>query len=267
MINENLKISIVTPSYNQGQYIKDAIESVLTQNYTNFEHIIIDGGSTDNTIEVLKKYPHLIWVSEKDEGQSDALNKGFKKATGDVIGWLNSDDLYLPNTFKTVVHELKEKNVDAVYGNYNFIDSIGKITRELVTQNSKKWMSVFYCFIPSTTFFFKRQIIDQGVIIDKSFHITMDKEFFAHIYYSGFKVKKVNAFFAHFRWHDSNKSIDTNEVKITRFLEGVEIFNRYTSFKLPKNKFGLSVYKFLMNVCGVYRTISRFLKIGLYAKQ
>ncbi|WP_225318058.1 glycosyltransferase family 2 protein [Flavobacterium luteum] len=262
-----IKISIVTPSFNQGKFIEDAIESVLIQDYANFEHIIIDGCSTDNTIEVLKKYPHLIWVSEKDEGQSDALNKGFKKATGNIIGWLNSDDMYLPNTFKNVVHELTDMHVDAVYGNYKFIDSNGKITRELVTQNSKKWMSVFYCFIPSTTFFFKRKIIDQGIFIDKSFHIAMDKEFFSHIYNLGFKIKKVNSFFAHFRWHDNNKSIDTNEVKETRLLEGLEIFNRYTSFKLPKNKFGLSVYIFFMNICGVYRTISRFLKIGLYGKQ
>ena len=100
----NKKISIVSPSFNQGQYIEEAIQSVLNQGYENFEHIIIDACSTDNTLEILKKYSHLKWISEPDEGQSDALNKGFKLATGDIIGWLNVDDIYLSNTFKDVGH-------------------------------------------------------------------------------------------------------------------------------------------------------------------
>ncbi len=85
------KISVLIPSFNQGKYIEENIQSVLNQNYPNFEHIIIGGGSSDNTVGILKKYPHLIWVSEPDEGQSDALNKGVDMATGDIIGWINSD--------------------------------------------------------------------------------------------------------------------------------------------------------------------------------
>ena len=265
MISKSPKISIVTPSFNQGQYIEEAIQSVLAQKYDNFEHIIIDACSTDNTIEVLKKYPHLKWTSEPDEGQSDALNKGFSKAKGDFIGWLNADDIYLPSTFDIVAQSLKEKSIDAVYGNYKFIDSEGKITRELISQNSKKWMSLFYCFIPSTTFFFKRKIIDQGIFIDKTFHIAMDKEFFAHIYYAGFNIQKVNAFFAHFRWHENNKSIDSAEVKQIRYKEGVETFNRYSNLYLPINTVGVFFYKVLMAFCGLYRTISRKFNMGLYA--
>jgi glycosyltransferase involved in cell wall biosynthesis len=82
-------ISVVTPSLNQGMYIEENIKSVLNQKYPNFEHIIIDGGSTDGTIDILKEYRHLIWISEKDRGQSEAINKGFRKAKGDIIGWLN----------------------------------------------------------------------------------------------------------------------------------------------------------------------------------
>ena len=96
------KITIVTPSFNQGKFIDENIQSVLTQNYPNFEHIIIDGGSIDGTVDILKKYSHLKWVSEPDRGQASALNKGFRMATGDVIGWLNSDDSYLPGTFEVV---------------------------------------------------------------------------------------------------------------------------------------------------------------------
>jgi len=260
----NIKISIITPSFNQGLYIEDAIKSVINQKYKYFEHIIIDACSTDQTIEILKKYPHLKWISEPDDGQSDALNKGFNKASGDVIGWLNADDIYLSNAFNIIFESLNNNNIDAVYGNYNFIDESGKITKNLITQKSKKWMSLFYCFIPSTTFFFKRKIIDNNIYIDENFHISMDKEFFAHIYYSGYNIKKINNFFAHFRWHSNNKSLDTKEVKKIRLNEGIVIFNRYSKFKLPNNSLGKFLYKLGMIYCGFIRRMSKLFKRGLY---
>jgi len=116
-------ISIVTPSFNQGAYIEENIKSVLRQNYPNFEHIIIDGSSTDGTIDILKKYDHLIWVSERDKGQSEAINKGFKTANGEIIGWLNSDDCYEPDAFSTIVRELnKAEDKYIVFGDCNLID-------------------------------------------------------------------------------------------------------------------------------------------------
>ena len=98
------RISIVTPSYNQGQFIEETIRSVLQQGYPNLEYIIIDGGSTDNSVEIIKKYEEYLtyWVSEPDDGQYDAINKGFSRATGEIMAWLNSDDMYVPWTFKTV---------------------------------------------------------------------------------------------------------------------------------------------------------------------
>ena len=266
-MEESPKISIITPSYNQGRFIKDAIESVLNQNYPCFEHIIIDGGSTDNTIEILKKYPHLIWISEPDEGQSDAINKGFRMATGDIIGWLNTDDYYLPEIFPIVIQEFGDTKIDAIYSNTRFIDTFGNITRELITQNSRKWMSLFYCFIPSETFFFRRKILTNGIFIDTHFDIAMDKEFFAHIYYSGYKIKKADAFFGHFRWHQNNKSIDTKVVKLIRFKEGLEIFNRYSRLYIPKNNLGISFYKMMGFSCGLYRSFSRKFNICIYRKK
>jgi glycosyltransferase involved in cell wall biosynthesis len=102
--SKQIKFSIVTPSYNQGQYLEKAILSVIEQDYPNLEYIIIDGGSTDNSLEIIKKYEkHLAyWVSEKDRGQSHAINKGFERASGDLFGWLNSDDYFAPDALKTV---------------------------------------------------------------------------------------------------------------------------------------------------------------------
>ena len=105
------KISILTPSYNQGKYIEQTIVSVLDQQYPNLEHIIIDGGSTDDTLSVLKRYPHLKWMSEKDGGQSAALNKALSIATGDLVGWINSDDYYANHTFDRVRRIFEDSSV------------------------------------------------------------------------------------------------------------------------------------------------------------
>jgi len=264
-----MKISIVTPNYNYGKYIGQAVESVVTQDYDDLEHIIVDDGSTDNSVEVIRglqeKYPGKIkLIVQENRGQSTAISVGLQAAGGDVIGWINSDDYYSPGAFKVAAQKLSDGNVDAIYSNVYHADAGGKIIRDVVTQNSNKWMSLFYCFIPSNTFFFKRKIIDGGIGIDGKFHIVMDKEFFAHIYHAGFNIQKVNAYFAYFRRHDNNKSIDTAAVKQIRLNEGVEIFNRYSGFKLRKNRLGLLIYEAFMIFCGIYRTGSRKLKVGIY---
>lgn len=119
------KISIVTPSYNQGEFIEETIRSVLLQGYPNLEYIIVDGGSTDNTVDIIKKYDDYIsyWVSEPDNGQSHALNKGFSKATGDLIGWQNSDDYYSREAFKRVAEASKiYQDTDIFYGQVEILD-------------------------------------------------------------------------------------------------------------------------------------------------
>jgi len=119
------KISIVIPSYNQAKFIEKSILSVLNQDYPNIELIIIDGGSNDNTVEIIKRYEDNItfWISEKDKGQSDALNKGFKHCSGQIFGWLNSDDVYLPNAFKFVMNAFtKHSNKKVVFGDWLSID-------------------------------------------------------------------------------------------------------------------------------------------------
>jgi glycosyltransferase involved in cell wall biosynthesis len=228
---------------------------VLSENYSDFEHIIVDGGSTDNTIETLKKYPHLIWVSEPDNGQSDALNKGFKMATGDVIGWLNSDDYYLPGIFEKVAKEFNNSEIDAVYGNYMFIDGNGRITKKMKTIKPVRWLSLFTCYIPSTTFFFKREIIENKIFIDVDFHISMDKEFFAHILFSGYKIRKIEGTLSAFRWHESNKSTDSKEIRNLIAKEGLIILSRYGGIYLKPTDFNVFIYKSVTAVVDNIRKI------------
>ena len=120
-ISNNSKISIITPSLNQGNYIRDTIESVLNQNYNNWEHIIIDAGSNDATISILKEYPHIKWISEKDDGPVQALNKGFKMADGDIFAWINADDYYEKNIFNNIVHIFSDNEIDILFGIITFI--------------------------------------------------------------------------------------------------------------------------------------------------
>lgn len=117
-----LKFSVITPSYQQGKYIRQNIDSVLQQKYQDVEHIVIDGGSRDETVEVLKSYPHLKWVSEKDDGQADALNKGIALATGDIVGWINSDDYYYDDVLKAVADCFLDPSVQWVIGDLSLLD-------------------------------------------------------------------------------------------------------------------------------------------------
>jgi glycosyltransferase involved in cell wall biosynthesis len=179
-------ISIVTSSLNQGKYIEENIKSVLNQKYPHFEHIVIDGGSIDGTIDILKKYKHLIWVSEKDRGQSEATNKGFRKAKGEIIGWLNSDDYYEPNAFFTVIQNLnRAERRYLVFGDCYTInekgDRIGYIKGQL--PHPKDWFKYWKkdYRIPSASVFFYKDIFGKVRYLDENIHYVMDDDYFLRI--------------------------------------------------------------------------------------
>jgi glycosyltransferase involved in cell wall biosynthesis len=256
-----MKISIITPSYNQGRFIEDAIQSVLKQEYNNIEHIIIDACSSDDTVERLKKYPHLKWVSEPDNGQSDALNKGFKMATGDIICWLNSDDFYLPGAFQKVVNILSSSTIHGVYSNIIFSDKEGRKISQFKSHIPVRWLSVFHHFVYSESFFFKRQILDDNVLIDSDFQMVMDMEFVAHILTRGYKLKYVNDYFASFRWHDTNKSLSSPKIKEITYVESVKIFNRYNKLITlnPYNKLSQLFFNGITNGLRGFRFILKLM--------
>lgn len=253
------KISIITPSYNQGKYIEDAILSVINQKYSNFEHIIVDGKSSDETLDILKKYEHLTWISEKDSGQTEALEKAMKLSSGEIIGWLNADDYYAENVFNFVNKQFSENNQDALYGNLNYVNKEKKIISQRVSKSnyiiSNKFVSKFICFIPSTTFFFKKEIFNNNVGFDRDINYGMDKDLFANIYSKNFLIKKFEFNFAYFRLHEDNKFEHKKSFKnfIIDCNEGIKIFNKYSNVKFPNNKFGIIIYfsiRFFLKVIG-----------------
>ncbi len=187
-------VSIVTPSYNQGRFIEDTILSVKNQDYSNIEHIIVDGGSTDNTIEVLKKYEgtyNMRWISEPDEGQADAVNKGFEMARGEIIGWLNSDDIYTNrNSLSSVVDcFLMNPETDIVYGNAVHIDGGNYIRRVRILPKFNFQQLLRFCYIVQPSVFFRKHVITQNKLnihsesaLDYELWLRLGKEYkFYHI--------------------------------------------------------------------------------------
>ena len=174
-------ISIVTPSLNQGRFIAATVESVAGQSYKPFEHLVVDGGSTDGTLQVLRQYAslaHLRWVSEPDYGQSDAINKGIGMVRGDVVGWLNADDLYYPGALAAIADAFaRYPDADVVYGSGARIDEAGRVVKEVaaVPFDPRRIRNVF--FIVQPAMFFRRQtFLDVGGLT-VSTHYCMDWEF------------------------------------------------------------------------------------------
>jgi glycosyltransferase involved in cell wall biosynthesis len=169
-------VSIITPSYNQGRFIEETIKSVQEQDYPNIEHIVVDGGSTDNTIDVLKRYEgRLRWVSEKDRGQSDAINKGFRMASGEIIAWLNSDDTYLPGAVGEAVGGFRSNPRAAmVYGKAYLTDGVGNIVSEYPTEAYDRRRLASFTFICQPSTFIRREAYFQVGGLDMDLHYTMD---------------------------------------------------------------------------------------------
>lgn len=229
------KVSIVTPSYNCGKYIGDTLDSIHNQNYPNLEHIVMDGGSTDETLEILRKYPQVIWKSEKDRGQSHALNKAFELTTGQIIGWLNADDTYVGNSIhEAVIFFEANPHIDMVFTDLNIIDEknslIGKTKGgkfepiDLLTKNPIKQPSLFM----------RKEVIEKLKGVNEKYHYVMDREFWLRVSMAGYKFEYLSGkIWANFRLCEGTKSFERtplfreewltviNEAFTKPFFEGV----------------------------------------------
>lgn len=209
------KISIVIPSYNQGQFLEETILSVIDQQYQNLELFVIDGGSIDNSIEIIKKYePHISWwVSEKDKGQSDAINKGFAKATGDIITWLCSDDLYTPGTLHKVASHfsLQDDNVGLIYGGITtFKEGVDLRTNWGYKNSSVERFLAGMGFSQPASFYRKKYLDKIGGKVNEQLHYGMDFDLFCRLALVCDFVA-VEDIFAKYRLHYQSKSVSQSD--------------------------------------------------------
>lgn len=200
------KISIVTPSYNQGEFIEETILSVLDQGYANLEYLVIDGGSTDNSVDVIKKYADRIsyWVSEPDKGQSDAINKGLKRASGDIVAWLNSDDIYCAGTLQKVADTfVKDQNAGIVYGDVEsfFPDGSTEIWHNKF--EAEDFLNRVSIHQPGV--FWKRELHETYGYLDPSFYYLMDYDLWARLFFNTPSVDMPEVL-TRFRVHDKAKT-------------------------------------------------------------
>jgi len=215
MDERSLLVSIVTPSYNQGKFIRQTIESVLNQDYSHIEYWVLDGGSTDNTVSVLREYendPRFHWISEKDKGQADAIRKGWDRCHGDILAWLNSDDTYLPGAISAVVDAFnKAPEAVGVYGECLYTDTEGNPWRQTIQGPvTRKQVLELSCSIDQPTVFVRGSDLRRVGGVDQTFHHQLDYELWLRL---GFPHNFVycNKFLATWRAHPDTKSISNTK--------------------------------------------------------
>jgi glycosyltransferase involved in cell wall biosynthesis len=220
------KISIVTPSFNQGQFLEETIRSVLDQNYSNLEYIIIDGGSTDDSVDVIRRYESQItsWVSEKDRGQVHAINKGIEQTTGDIFGFVNSDDLYLPGTLQTVgeyfaAHPQSEWVCgDTILFGEGLADDF---VRTVVPKSAAHCLSWAYT-AAQPGHFWKRPLIAGG--FDEAWPYDFDHDMYVRLLLAGHKCEYIPQAFARYRLHDTSKTVAEGDRQIAEFERSAEVY-------------------------------------------
>jgi len=225
------KISVVTPSYNQGQFIEETILSVLGQHYPNLEYIIIDGGSTDNTIEIIRKYEKHIsyWISEKDGGQSQAINKGFKVATGDIFCWLNSDDMFMPHTLDYIYRNIDINEAGICFGNcIHFKEDVDGVTSwgsDVVNMSVNTSLDI-RDFIIQPSSFWSKKVWELVGPLREDVHFAFDWEWFLRAERQEIKLNAVSKCLSLYRYHKEHK---TGSGGLQRQQEILKLYKAYSA--------------------------------------
>lgn len=248
------KISIVTPSYNQGQFLEETILCVLNQDYPNLEYMIIDGGSTDNSVEIIKKYEDRLayWVSEPDKGQSEAINKGFHRATGEIFHWLNSDDVLVPGALQVVAeYFLEHPHIGCVIGDIETIDENSRFLflRKAIPFHFRTALYGAYSVPQPSTLFTKEAWLKTGDV-DVSLQYQMDSEYFLRMAKAGVKFDLLRKPVARFRLHTGSKTVSEYN-NLVWDADRITIQSRFMPFQVKRN--GLLGF-YMKSMKWMYRT-------------
>ncbi len=208
-------VSIVTPSFNQARFLEAAIQSALSQDYPRIEYILVDGGSTDGSLDIIQKYADRLawWVSEKDRGQTDAINKGFARASGQIFAWINSDDTYEPRAVGQAVRFLLDHpEVGMVYADCNYINEQGRVIGKFpAAQTDLPRLRRGYVHIPQQTMFFRAELWKQVGPLDPSFYFAMDYDLWTRIAARAELRYLAGQTWANFRIHASGKTVAADD--------------------------------------------------------
>lgn len=214
-----MKVSIITPSYNQGKFIERTLQSVASQTAPGFEieHVVFDGGSADNTVEILERYsPPVRWITKKDKGQSDAVNQGIRATDGEIIGWLNSDDIYYPGAIARVTAYFKaHPEVDVVYGMADHIDTDDQAFESYPTESWDYERLKEICFICQPAVFFRRKVVENSGLLDESLNYCMDYEYWLRLGMTGLRFAYLEEKLAGSRMYAENKTLGSR-IKVHR---------------------------------------------------
>jgi glycosyltransferase involved in cell wall biosynthesis len=208
MTSNSPLVSIVTPSFNQARYLEETVQSVLNQDYPNLEYLIVDGASTDGSIEIIRKYEDRLtwWVSEKDRGQAEAINKGLSRARGEIIAWLNSDDIYLPGAISSAVKVFEENpEVVLVYGNMLAIDENGETTNILRYRQLNLEDLLCFQIIGQPAVFFRHTALKEAGDLDPTYHFLLDHHLWLRLALQG-RILHVDETWAAARYHAEAKN-------------------------------------------------------------
>jgi len=219
-------VSIITPSYNQAQFVEETILSVLNQDYPDIEYIIVDGGSTDGTLDILRRYQDRItWLSEPDRGQADGINKGFRIAQGEVLAYLNSDDLYLSGAVRLVADYFQDNpDVGMVYGDCQIIDAHGNVLGLMRGRAFDLHRYIHRAeIIPQQAAFWRREVVGKVGLFDITLHYSLDYDFFIRAG-QAFPVVYIPQPLACFRLHSVSKTVSREE---SHWRESLAVSERY----------------------------------------
>lgn len=218
MLGQLPKISVITPSFNQSEFLERTILSVLDQNYPNLEYIIIDGGSTDGSVDIIQRYAHRLayWVSEPDQGQTNAINKGLKIATGEWVAWQNSDDIFYPGSFASLAAASERyPDADLIIGDINLIDRYDKVLRDIrYVKPSYLAMLAEGMVLTNQAAFWRRRVHAKVGLLCESLHFAFDYEWFLRLT-MGHRGVHVNEILGGYRLHDATKTAKQQQ----RFLD------------------------------------------------